>query len=466
MKAFMDEDFLLETETAKQLYHDYAKAMPIFDYHCHLTAEEIAVDKRFSSLTELWLEGDHYKWRVLRANGVPEKYVTGSAGEREKFDKWAETIPHLIGNPLYHWTHLELRRCFGVTDTLSTATADKIWEACNQKIQSPSFSAREIVRSFNVKGLCTTDDPVDSLEYHKQIEQDPSIDFKVLPTFRPDAALHIEGAGFREWLERLEKASGGDITSYQDFLHALEKRIDYFHESGCRLSDHGLDSPFFLTATKERCSYIFKRAVNNERISTQEAAQFRTAVLVHLGKYYAEKGWAMQLHIGGLRNNNKRMEAEIGQNTGFDSIADFTYASDLSNFLNELDKTGSLPKTILYNLNPRDNYMIASMAGNFQGDVPGKIQFGTAWWFNDHIEGMENQMKTLANVGVFSRFIGMLTDSRSLLSYTRHEYFRRILANLIGEWVENGEMPADIDWLGKVVQDISYHNVCHYLDID
>ncbi|SDM23527.1 glucuronate isomerase [Sediminibacillus halophilus] len=466
MKPFMDEDFLLETETAKQLYHDYAKSMPIFDYHCHLTAQEIAEDKRFSSITELWLGGDHYKWRVLRANGVPETHVTGAASDREKFDKWAETVPHLIGNPLYHWTHLELKRCFGVTEPLSPQTADRIWEACNRKIQSDSFSARGIISSFNVKGLCTTDDPVDSLAYHKQIREDTTIDCKVLPTFRPDGALKIENSGFKKWVNQLEASSGVSIARYQDFLKALRKRVDYFHEAGCRLSDHGLDSPFFLEVTEEKSGQIFKRALNNEQIDEKETVQFRTAVLIQLGRMYAEKGWAMQLHIGGLRNNNQRMEGEIGPNTGFDSIADFTYASDLSNFLNELDKTESLPKTILYNLNPRDNYMIASMAGNFHGDVPGKVQFGTAWWFNDHIEGMENQMKTLANVGVFSRFIGMLTDSRSLLSYTRHEYFRRILTNLIGKWVENGELPEDIEWMGKVVQDISYNNVCDYLDID
>lgn len=462
MKSFMDENFLLETETARRLYHDYAKDMPIFDYHCHLTAKEIAENRRFSSIAELWLGEDHYKWRVLRANGVDEAYITGDKGDKEKFIKWAETIPQLIGNPLYHWTHLELKRVFGIDQVLTPETAEEIWEQCNRMIQNENFNARQIIKQFDVRALCTTDDPVDSLEYHQAIKEE-GLDVKVLPTFRPDGALNIQADSFTEWVEKLNEASGSDIKTYQDFLQALRSRIDYFHEVGCRLSDHGLDRPFLEQASPERCGYIFKKALNKEHIDDREAEQFQTALLIQLGKWYAEKSWAMQFHIGGLRNTNSKMIETIGPNTGYDSIADFTYAEDLAHLLDELEKINSLPKTVLYNLNPRDNYMIATMAGNFQGGIPGKIQFGTAWWFNDQRDGMESQIKTLSNVGVLSRFVGMLTDSRSLLSYTRHEYFRRILCNLIGRWVENGEYPADIEVLGKMVQNISYHNINNYL---
>ncbi|WP_077624675.1 glucuronate isomerase [Sediminibacillus massiliensis] len=466
MKPFLEEDFLLETETAKRLYHDYAKDMPIFDYHCHLTAKEVAEDARFSTITQLWLGDDHYKWRALRANGVDEAYITGDKSDKEKFMKWAETIPELIGNPLYHWTHLELQRVFGIDQILTPETAEEIWEKCNQTIQTGNFSAREIIKQFDVRAICTTDDPVDSLQYHKQIKEDDSFDVQVLPTFRPDGALNIQLDSFTEWVDKLEHTSSIPIQNYQDFLKALESRVDYFHEVGCRLSDHGLDSPFFERVPQERCGYIFKKALNRERLDAREIEQFRTSVLVFLGKLYAAKGWAMQFHIGGLRNTNKKMIEKVGPNTGYDSIADFTYAEDLSGLLNELEKEDSLPKTIFYNLNPRDNYMIATMAGNFQGSTPGKIQFGTAWWFNDQRDGMEDQLKTLANVGVLSRFVGMLTDSRSLLSYTRHEYFRRILCNLIGRWVENGEYPADFNQLGQMVKNISFHNIDRYLAVE
>lgn len=466
LKPFLNEDFLLETETAKELYHNYAKDMPIIDYHCHLTAKEIAEDRRFSSITEAWLGEDHYKWRVLRSNGVPEEYITGAKSDKEKFIKWAETVPQLIGNPLYHWTHLELQRCFGVKDVLTLETAEQIWQKCNEKIQNDNFSARQIIKQFNVKALCTTDDPVDSLNYHKQLDEDETFGAKVLPTFRPDGALNVNLTTFAEWIGKLEGVCSKDITTYTNFLEALADRVEYFHEVGCRLSDHGLDSPFFQLADHKTCENIFQKALNQQPVTTEETTQFKSSVLIYLGKLYAKKGWAMQFHIGGLRNTNTRMVNKIGPNTGFDSIADFTYAEDLSGLLNELEKTESLPKTILYNLNPRDNYMIGSMIGNFQGDMPGKIQFGTAWWFNDQRDGMENQIRTLANVGVLSRFIGMLTDSRSLLSYTRHEYFRRILANVIGRWVENGELSADLEWLGQIMKDISFNNVNNYLGFD
>lgn len=465
MKPFLDQDFLLETETAKELYHNHAKDMPIVDYHCHLTAKEIAEDRRFSSITEAWLGEDHYKWRVLRANGVPEEFITGNKSDKEKFIKWAETIPQLIGNPLYHWTHLELQRCLGIDEVLTPETAEQIWQESNVKLQQDNFSARSIIKQFDVRALCTTDDPVDGLEYHKQLKEEDSFDVKVLPTFRPDGALNVNAATFTDWVQKLEEACDKEILTFTSFLEALADRLDYFHEVGCRLSDHGLDSSFFKLADEETCEKIFQKALNKQVVSKKETTQFKTTVLIYLGKRYAEKGWAMQFHIGGLRNTNTRIVDEIGPNTGSDSIADFTYADDLANLLDELEKTNNLPKTVLYNLNPRDNYMLATLAGNFQGGIPGKIQFGTAWWFNDQRDGMEEQIKTLANVGLLSRFVGMLTDSRSLLSYTRHEYFRRILCNVIGKWVENGEYPADMEKLGQMVKDISFYNIENYMDV-
>ncbi|WP_152608187.1 glucuronate isomerase [Halalkalibacter okhensis] len=466
MSSFMNQDFLLETETAKRLFHEYAKEMPIIDYHCHLSAKEIAENKRFFSITEVWLGDDHYKWRALRANGVAEEYVTGEKSDKDKFLKWAETVPNLIGNPLYHWTHLELQRCFGIDEVLTPDTAEMIWEKCNIKLQTGDLTAKEIINQFKVKALCTTDDPVDSLYYHKQLKEDPTFSVKVLPTFRPDGALNIEKTSFSNWVKELEQVSGRTISTYGDFKKALEDRVNYFHDVGCRLSDHGLDSSFYTPYQESDIETIFNKALANEKINEGEAIQYKTAVMIYLGKLYAKKGWAMQLHIGGLRNVNTTMIEQIGPNTGFDSIADFTYAQDLANLLDELEKNGRLPKTVLYCLNPRDNYMVATLAGNFQSEVPGKIQFGTAWWFNDQRDGMEDQIKTLANVGVLSNFVGMLTDSRSLLSYTRHEYFRRILCNVIGKWVENGEYPADFKQLGKIVKDISYSNIENYLGFD
>lgn len=462
----MDEDFLLDTDTAKRLYHDCAKDMPIFDYHSHLPAKEIAENKTFANITEIWLGGDHYKWRLLRSNGVPEEYITGNRSDKEKFYKWAETVPYMIGNPLYHWTILELKRYFGVTEVLSAKNADEIWEKCNAMLQTEAFTPRELIKRSNVKALCTTDDPVDSLEYHKILRDDPTFEVKVLPTFRPDGALNIEKDTFITWVQQLEQASGNKINSYHDFLESLESRIKYFHEAGCRLSDHGIESHFYMEADDEEVSKIYEKRMSGEHLTAEEIAKYKSAVLVFLGRKYQEYGWAMQLHIGALRNTNTRMFRSLGPNTGFDSIADFTYAQELSQFLDALDCTDSLPKTILYCLNPRDNYMIASMIGNFQGEIPGKIQFGSAWWFNDHRDGMEEQMKALANVGLLSRFVGMLTDSRSFLSFTRHEYFRRILCSLIGTWVENGEYPADFDVLEQIVRNICYDNIKNYVGIE
>jgi glucuronate isomerase len=466
MKAFMDENFLLETETAQSLYHTFAKDMPIFDYHCHLSAKEIAEDKSFSNLTEIWLNDDHYKWRALRSNGIEEKWITGDGDAKGKFMKWAETIPYTIGNPLYHWTHLELQRYFNVTKPLNGKTAQEIWDKCNDLLASKEFSARELIKRSNVKGICTTDDPLDDLIYHKQLKEERDFDVKVLPTFRPDGALNVDSDDFSDWIGRLENAANSRIESFSDLVASLETRIQYFHEAGCRLSDHGLDSNFYLEAEEQEINRILGKGLGNEKLTQVEVIKYKTAMMKSLGRLYKKYGWAMQLHIGALRNNNQRKLEEVGPNAGFDSIADFTYAEDLSNLLNSLDYDESLPKTILYNLNPKDNYMIASMIGNFQDEIPGKVQFGTAWWFTDQRDGMVEQIKTLANCGLLSRFIGMLTDSRSFLSYTRHEYFRRILCNVIGNWVENGEYPADWDTLEDIVKNICFFNIESYLGIE
>ncbi len=461
----MDKDFLLETDTAKKLFHDYAKDMPIYDYHCHLTAKEIAENKRFNNLTDVWLDGDHYKWRAMRSNGINETFITGNKSDREKFQAWAETIPHCIGNPLYHWTHLELQRCFQLYDPLNESTAEEIWEKSNAIIQEESFSARGLLHKFNVKGLCTTDDPLDTLEYHQQLRNEPNFNIEVLPTFRPDGALNVDLASFMDWLQKLGAITGISINTFACFIEALKVRVDYFHEVGCRLSDHGLDSSFFLKGTETEVEEIFKRRISGAALSNEEIVKLKTEILLHLGKMYKENGWVMQLHIGGLRNNNSKMLNLIGPNTGFDSIADFTYAEELSALLDELEKDSSLPKTIIYNLNPRDNYVVGSMIGNFQAEIPGKIQFGTAWWFNDNKDGMEEQIKALANLGILSRFVGMVTDSRSFLSYPRHEYFRRILCNVIGNWVENGQYPPDFTYLGKMIENICFYNIKKYLEV-
>ncbi|HJV46650.1 MAG TPA: glucuronate isomerase [Bacillota bacterium] len=466
MKPFMNEDFMLSNDTARKLYHDFAKDMPIFDYHCHLTAKEIAENRVFNNITEAWLGGDHYKWRILRSNGIAEEYITGNKSDKEKFEKWAQVVPYMIGNPLLHWTHLELQRFFGISEVLSSNNANEIWEKCNAMLQKEEFSPRELIKRSNVKALCTTDDPIDSLEYHKILRDDPTFEVKVLPTFRPDGALNIEKETFISWLNKLEEVSGNKIENYQDFLTALKDRIEYFHEVGCRLSDHAIDSHFYLEADESEISNIFQKRLTQGELTQEEIIKYKSAIFIYLGRAYHQHGWAMQLHIGALRNTNSRKEGLLGPNTGFDSIADFSYAQELSQFMNALDYANSLPKTILYCLNPRDNYMLASMIGNFQEGIPGKIQFGSAWWFNDHKDGMEEQMKALANEGLLSRFVGMLTDSRSLLSYPRHEYFRRILCNLIGNWVENGEYPADFVVLGEIVKDICFNNIKHYFGME
>jgi len=466
MKQFMDESFLLTNHTSERLYNKYAKDMPIYDYHCHLNPREIAEDKRYKNITELWLEGDHYKWRAMRINGVDEKYITGDAGDKEKFMKWAETIPACIGNPLYHWTHLELKRYFGINKLLSPETAEEIWQQCNEMLKSENFSTRGLIRRFNVKVICTTDDPADTLEHHLAISADTSFDVKVLPTFRPDKALNINMEGFNEWVRRLSRVSGTEINTYDDLKKVLVQRIEFFHQAGCRISDHSLESPAYGDGTEADAAEIFKKALAGSVITEKEIHIYKTRLLIFLGREYARRNWVMQLHTGAMRNNNSRMMKFLGPDSGFDSIGDQLLAGVLAKILNALDETGELPKTILYCLNPRDNEVLASLTGCFQGGgIPGKIQFGSGWWFNDQKDGMIRQMTALANLGLLSRFVGMLTDSRSFLSYTRHEYFRRILCNLIGEWVENGEVPADMDLLGKMIQDICYYNAERYFGI-
>ncbi|PHO08075.1 glucuronate isomerase [Thermoanaerobacterium thermosaccharolyticum] len=466
MKKFMDEDFLLNNETAVKLFHDYASKSPIFDFHCHLNPKDIYEDIRFKNITEVWLYGDHYKWRLMRSNGVDERYITGDADDYSKFLEFAKTIPMAIGNPVYHWTHLELQRYFGINELLNEKTAPVIWEKVNSMLNSSEFSVRNIIKKSNVKILCTTDDPTDSLEYHKLLKEDDSFDVRVLPAFRPDKGINIDKDDFKDWVKKLGEVCGKAIESYDDYLDALNSRLEFFDSYGCRLSDHALDFVAYEESTKEEVDEIFKKALKGEKLSQIEVDKYKTSVLQFLGKRYKELGWAMQLHIAALRNTNTRMFKKLGPDTGYDSINDVNIAYPLSKLLDSLESTRSLPKVILYTLNPKDNYVLAALMGSFQGEgIPGKMQFGSAWWFNDNIDGMTEQMKTLANVGLLSKFVGMVTDSRSFLSYPRHEYFRRILCNLIGEWVEKGEVPDDIDLLGKIVQDISFNNAVNYFGV-
>lgn len=462
----MNENFLLESEIAESLFHNYAKDMPIFDYHCHLSPQEIAEDKKYENITEVWLAGDHYKWRAMRSNGIEEKYITGEGSDYQKFLAWAKTVENCIGNPLYHWTHLELQRFFDIHQTLNEETASRIWNKANKLLAEDEFSARNLMKKMNVKGVCTTDDPIDSLEYHRTIAKDDDFDIKVLPTFRPDKGTKIAEPGFSDWLTELEKLVAKKIESYDDFLAALKSRVEFFHRCGCRLADNDLPYVMYQRVKIEDLRNIFKKAVKQKELTKLEKDQFRTEVLLYLAELYSELGWVMQLHIGTLRNNNSRMFNKVGADSGFDSISDCQIARPLSDFLDALDLNDNLPKTILYTNNPNHNEVIGTMIGNFQGDgIPGKLQFGTAWWFNDHIDGMLNQLKTLANLGVLSTFVGMLTDSRSFLSYPRHEYFRRILSNLLGEWINKGYYPDDDKKIKKIIQDISFYNAEKYFDI-
>lgn len=464
MKAFMDQDFLLSTDTAKRLYHDYAEKMPIIDYHCHINPQEIAQDRSFDNITQVWLGGDHYKWRQMRSNGVEEAYITGDATDREKFQKWAETLEKAIGNPLYHWSHLELQRYFDCNTPLTGRTAEEIWNLCNEKLHDPALSVRGIIRQSNVRLICTTDDPIDSLEWHKKIAEDKNFDVKVLPAWRPDKAMNLEKPDYPDYISKLEAASGISIHSFADLKEALRSRLAFFDSMGCKVSDHGLNYVMYQPAPEEEIEAIFTKRLSGIMPSPDEELKFKTAFMIFAGREYHRLGWVMQLHYGAKRDNNRKMYQKLGPDTGYDCINTYGPSAQLADFLNALSETDELPKTILYSLNPGDNAAIGTIIGCFQDSgAVGKIQHGSAWWFADNKTGMIEQMTSLANLGLLSNFVGMLTDSRSFLSYTRHEYFRRILCDLIGSWVENGEYPCDFEVLGRIVQDISYNNAARYL---
>lgn len=465
MKPFMDDDFLLHNDTAVRLFHDYAKDLPIIDYHCHLSPQEIYEDKTFGNLTEAWLYGDHYKWRAMRANGVEEKYVTGGpgVGDYERFAAYARTVPQALGNPLYHWSHLELRRFFGVEELINERNAEAIWEKANARLADGTFTARNLIKRSNVEVVCTTDDPADSLDYHLKIRELPGFDVKVLPSFRPDKALELRRPTFGPWIRKLEEAAGLPVTTYEELLAALESRVGFFHEAGCRVSDHALDTVPFAEATDGEAAAIFAKALKGGPVSVEEELKYKTRLLLFLGRLYADRGWAMQYHMNASRNNNTRMFERLGPDTGYDSMNDAGLAGSLVKLLDGLEQGGGIPKTILYSLYPKHNDALAAIVGSFQGGgVAGKMQFGSAWWFNDTKDGMLDQLRTWANIGLLGRFVGMLTDSRSFLSYPRHEYFRRILCNLIGEWAEDGEAPDDFELLGGMVRNIGYFNAKNY----
>ena len=463
MKKFLDEDFLLQSPTAQRLYHEYAKAMPIIDYHNHLPPDQIAADKQFDNITQLWLYGDHYKWRAMRINGVDEAYCTGNKSDFEKFEKWAATVPYTLRNPLYHWSHLELQRYFGVNEVLSQKNARQVYDDCTAQVQTADFSVRNLLRRMDVKTVCTTDDPLDSLEYHQQIRQS-GFEIQVRPAFRPDKAMNADDPeALNAYIQKLEALTNADIATYDDYLAALKQRHDFFAANGCSVSDHGLEQIYAEDYTEGDIKAIFAKIRGRQGLSLQERRQFQSAMLFQFALWDHEKGWVQQYHLGALRNNNARLLRQLGPDTGWDSIGDFSQARALSKFLNRLDENDQLTKTIIYNLNPADNELMATMIGNFNdGSVAGKVQWGSGWWFLDQKDGMIDQMNTLSNMGLLSRFVGMLTDSRSFLSFPRHEYFRRILCNLFGQDVENGELPNDIDWIGKVVQDICYNNARDY----
>lgn len=451
--SFIHDDFMLGNETGRRLFHDYAEKMPIIDYHCHLDPKIIAEDHQFRNITELFLGGDHYKWRAMRSNGIDERYITGDAPDREKFQKWAETMPYLLGNPLYHWTHLELKRYFDIDEVLCPDTAEMIWNRCNALLAKEEFSARNLILRSNVKVICTTDDPADSLCYHQKLKAE-GFPVRVLPTFRPDKAVNVDLETFVPYMQTL------GVSSYDALIATLQDKIDYFHQNGCRLSDHALDVIPYATGDPSK---VFEKAMHGEAITKEEADCFKTAVISACAEKYEALGWTMQLHIGAMRNNNQKMYQALGADTGYDSINDLSIAKPLALFMDALERKDALPKTILYTLNPKDNYVLGTMLGNFQkAPTPGKIQFGSGWWFNDQRDGMESQMRALANLGLLSRFVGMLTDSRSFVSYPRHEYFRRILCNLIGSWVEKGEYPNDDAMLKTIVEGICYDNAERY----
>ena len=465
MKKFMDQDFILTNDTAKNLYHNNAVKMPIFDYHCHLPAVEIAQDKEYENITQMWLYHDHYKWRAMRSFGINEKYITGDSSDFEKFYEFAKMMPYLIGNPIYHWSHLELKRYFNVEETLSEKTAKDIWEKCNNVIAKDRLTARKLIKMSNVVYIGTTDDPIDDLIYHKEINNDNSFGCEVRPTFRPDKALKIQNKEFNNYIKELGQIENTQIKDYDTLINILEKRLDYFVNNGCNITDHSLERVYFENSSKEDVESIFVKVLAGEEITLKEAQKYTTRTLIELGKMYSERNMVMQLHIGALRNNNTRMFNLVGTDAGFDSIDDGEIAYSLSRILDSLDIEDKLPKTILYCLNPKDNEVLGTMIGNFQGgEITGKIQFGSGWWFNDQKDGMERQLMALSQLGLTSKFVGMLTDSRSFLSFTRHEYFRRILCNYLGKLVENGEYPCDLGILGNIVEDICYNNAKKYFE--
>lgn len=463
MKPFLNENFLLNGRTAQMLYHDFAKAMPVIDYHCHLSPAEIANDTTFENLTHIWLAGDHYKWRAMRTNGVDEAFITGNKPPNEKFLKWAETVPFTLRNPLFHWTHLELQRYFGITELLNLSTAQSIYDKCSALLQQKEYSVKNLLRKMNVQVVCTTDDPLDSLEHHIRLNND-KFEVPVLPTFRPDAAMNADHAGaINVYVAKLEAIADTSISDYTDYLAALKKRHDFFAETGCTVSDHGLEELYSEDFSTTEIKSIFEKLRAGKQINLSENRKFKSAMLVAFAEWDSEKNWVQQYHLGAIRNNNSRMSAKLGADTGWDSIGSFDLARSTSKFLNSLDQDDKLAKTILYNLNPADNELMATMIGNFNdGTAEGKIQWGSAWWFLDQKDGMTKQINTLSNMSLLSKFVGMITDSRSFLSYPRHEYFRRILCNLFGEEIDNGELPNDIEWTGKIIKDICFNNAKKY----
>ena len=463
MRQFMDENFLLQTETAQKLYHDYAEHTPILDYHCHINPQEIYEDRQFENITQVWLGGDHYKWRFMRSCGIDERFITGDASDKEKFLKWVEVLGKAIGNPLFHWSHLELKKYFGYQGVLNKNTAEEVWELCNRRLAEPDMSVRNIIRQSNVTLICTTDDPVDSLEWHRKIAEDASFEVQVLPAWRPDKAMNIEKTTYTDYLAQLSEASGMAVSTFADLKKALANRMDFFASMGCSVSDHALEYVMYAPASDEEIETIFAKRLRGEALTRMEELKFKTAFMLFVGAEYAKRGWVMQLHYGCKRDNNTPMFDRLGPDTGYDCINNYAPSSEMADFLNSLNRNGNLPKTIIYSLNPNDNQAIGTILGCFQDSTAvAKIQQGSAWWFNDHKTGMQDQMISLANLGNLSGFVGMLTDSRSFLSYTRHDYFRRILCNLIGGWVENGEFPADYDTLEEIVKGICYYNAVKY----
>ena len=463
MKPFLNEHFLLDTKTAQRLFHDFAKELPIIDYHCHLPPQQIAEDTRFENLSQAWLYGDHYKWKAMRANGVEEDYCTGNKTDWEKFQQWAGTVPYTLRNPLYHWTHLELQRYFNIGRMLNADTAKEIYDSCAEKLSTPAYSVRNLLRRMQVKIVCTTDDPTDSLQYHRQLKAE-GFEIPVLPAFRPDRAMKVDDpVAFNSYLEKLEKAADKTIVGFSDYADALKNRHDFFSANGCTVSDHGLENICAEDYTTTEIKNIFEKIRKGKKIDSAASRKFRSAMLVQFAEWDAASGWVQQYHLGALRDNNSRLKKKLGPDTGWDSIGDFPQAASLSKFLDRLDRDNRLAKTILYNSNPADNEIMATMIGNFNdGSVAGKIQWGAAWWFLDQKEGMTKQLNALSNMGLLSRFVGMLTDSRSFLSFPRHEYFRRLLCNLFGEEIERGELPDDLDWTGKLIQDICFQNAKNY----